>query len=174
MRRRVGLGLVVLIAALAGCAGHLLYPSGPFRGRVVDAETKQPLAGAAVVVVWYSEAPGLGHPTEDIHDAVEVVTDGNGEFMVPYRTHVVLFGQVDPPYIIVYYPGYKDFLGQKGFEVSDADPSRVKVVELVRPPRSERMRFAIIPVAASEVPDEKVPNLRRLVDQERKALGLGR
>lgn len=174
MRRMIGVGLVVLIAGLAGCAGHLLYPSGPFRGRVVDAETKQPLAGAAVVVVWWWDGPGLGHSTEGVHDAVEVVTDADGVFTIPQKTHVAFFAEVTRLYIVIYYPGFKDFEGQKGFELSDADPSRVKVVELVRPPKAERKRFARIPIAAADVPKEKIPNLTSLVEQEEKALGLGR
>ncbi len=173
MRRRVGLGLVVLLAALAGCAGHLLYPSGPFRGRVVDAETEQPLAGAAVVIVWWWDSPGLGHAVEGMHDAVEVVTDAGGEFTVPQKTHVILFGEVTRLYVVIYYPGYKDFLGQKGFDVQEASTEQLKTVELVRAKtREERLRYADMPTGFLDVPDRKIPNLIRLVNVERKALGL--
>ena len=79
---------LLLSASLAGC-GHLVYPSGPYRGRVVDAETKQPLAGAAVLAVWRWGGPGLGHPSEGFHDALEVLTDANGEFVVPRKTHFI-------------------------------------------------------------------------------------
>jgi hypothetical protein len=167
-------GLMVVTASLAGCAGHLAYPSGPFRGRVIDAETKQPLAGAAVVVVWWWDAPGLGHPTEGVEDAVEVVTDKDGEFIVPRKSHVRFFGEVTRYYIVVYFPGYRDFLGQHGFDVSDSSCGTPKVVELARAGDSERRRFARIPLAASDVEKNKIPNLMRLVEQEERALGLDR
>ena len=40
----MGLGL----SLSAGC-GHLIYPSGPYSGRVVDAETGQPIAALLAV-----------------------------------------------------------------------------------------------------------------------------
>ena len=58
------LGLIALCAGLAigGPAAwsedteswdrYLDRPRGPYRGQVVDAETKAPLAGAVVVALW--------------------------------------------------------------------------------------------------------------------------
>ena len=39
--------LAVVLIPASGC-----YAKGPWRGKVVDAETKQPIEGAAVVAVW--------------------------------------------------------------------------------------------------------------------------
>lgn len=165
---------LLLGAFLAGC-GHLIYTSGPYRGRVVDAETQQPLAGAAVLAVWRWEGPGLGHPSEGFHDALEVLTDANGEFMIPRKTHFIIFGQIDEPDITIYSPGYGPF---PGYQVQPKGPAldsafrEHTVVELRRfKTYKERGEWAGIPSGAVGVPDEKMPNLIHLVNQERRALG---
>ncbi len=166
-----GLGLIVLSALLAGCAGQIAFTSGPYRGRVIDGQTRQPLAGAAVVAVWYWEGWGPGHPSERLHDALEVVTGPDGEFVLPQKTHFALTGGVNEPYIVIYYPGYKDFLGGRPTE-SERAAGEPKLVELVRASNSERPRYAGLPTQAGGVPYAKIPNLIRLVNQERRALGL--
>lgn len=55
---------------------------GPFEGRVVDAETRQPIQGAVVFMEW-----NLGHGTvagriETFYDAAEVLTDERGYFRI--------------------------------------------------------------------------------------------
>jgi hypothetical protein len=156
---------------VAGCFGHVVYPSEPIQGRVVDAETGQPLAGAAVVLVWYREGPGPGHPTEAVHDAREVLTGANGDFTIPEQTHVVFVGQVNRPYVIVYAPGYRDFLGQEGSGpfARGASPALVKLARAVG---DERRWAADMPSLVGAVPSSKIPNLIRLVNEARRAVGL--
>jgi hypothetical protein len=171
MKRPHALWLVVLGALIAGCAGQVAFTSGPYRGRVIDAQTRQPLAGAAVVAVWWWEGWGPGHPSERLHDALEVVTGPDGEFLLPQKTFFSLAGFVNEPYIVIYYPGYQDFLGGRPAE-SERGAREPMLVELVRPSSGERPRYADTPSQVGGVPDEKIPNLIRLVNQERRALGL--
>lgn len=51
--------LVIGVLSLfwTACAGHLVYASGAYRGHVVDAETKQRLAGAVVLAIWKKQVP---------------------------------------------------------------------------------------------------------------------
>ena len=173
---RVLPAFLLLGASLAGC-GHLVYPSGPYRGRVVDAETKQPLAGAAVLAVWRWGGPGLGHPSEGFHDALEVLTDANGEFVVPRKTHFIfsIFAEVEEPHFIIYYPGYGSFPLYHVQPTGAALDSAFREHTVVELPRlktyEERLRAAGIPSGAVGVPDEKMPNLIHLINQERRALG---
>lgn len=166
---------LLLGAFLAGC-GHLIYTSGPYRGQVVDAETKQPLVGTAVLAVWYWEGPGAGHPAEGFHDALEVLTDAKGEFTVPWKTHFTLFGQIDEPRFVIYYPGYGSFPLYHVRPIGAALDSAFRehtVVEL--PPlktRKEMEEHAGLPAGAVGVPDAKMPTLIRLVNLARKNLGL--
>ncbi len=164
--------LIFLALVVAGCFGHLVYPSGPFSGRVVDATTGQPLAGAAVVAVWRQEGPGPGHPTERLHDALEVVADADGYFTLPRKTHFTSVGSISDPFIVVYSPGYQDELLQgRRFRESDAK-DRPFTVALTRPAANERRRFAGIPSGVGLTSFAKIPNLVRLVNVERVSLGL--
>lgn len=164
--------IVILLALMVpGCFGHLIYPSGPFSGRVVDASTGQPLAGAAVVAVWRQEGPGPGHPTERLHDALEVVADAEGYFTLPRKTHFTSVGEITDPDIVVYAPGYKPAL-LGGADFKGGAPDRPVVVALSRPVPNERRRFADIPSGVGGVSYLKIPNLVRLVNIERRALGL--
>jgi hypothetical protein len=167
----------VLFAAIVtvGCGGHLIYPSGPLRGRVVDADTGQPLVGAAVVAAWFLEHPMAVHGTANAYDVVEVLTDDKGEFVVPHQTHVTLVGSVNEPRITIYMPGYGPYPWFQRAPTGDAMRTAFReptVVELVRgKTREERQRFQdwALPFGVSE---EHIPNLYRLLNSEAKELDL--
>src|SRR4029077_13907389 len=54
--------LSLVLTMLAGCGPiSPLFAGGPYKGKVIDAETKAPIVGAVVLAVWYRGAPGLGH-----------------------------------------------------------------------------------------------------------------
>ena len=82
----------VIFAALAfgllliiGLGSSLFYPvfaGGPYKGRVIDSETKQSLEGAAVLAVWESVTPTIADNVYSCLDAEEVLTDSNGRFVV--------------------------------------------------------------------------------------------
>ena len=163
--------LVFLALVVAGCFGHLVYPSGPFSGRVVDASTGQPLAGAAVVAVWRQEGPGPGHPSERLHDAVEVVADTDGYFTLPRKTHFTTVGEITDPDIVVYAAGFKPAL-LGGVDFKGGASERQVVVALMHPAPNERRRFAGIPVGVGLIKFSRIPNLIRLVNLERVSLGL--
>ncbi|OFW14966.1 MAG: hypothetical protein A3F70_13995 [Acidobacteria bacterium RIFCSPLOWO2_12_FULL_67_14] len=99
---RASLCLVALLV-MAGCrTGPEQW--GSFRGRVVDAETEKPIAGAHVMVMWVRERPAL-HLTESFFDAQETVTDLDGRFEIP-RQRRILTAWVTGPAVSVFAPGY--------------------------------------------------------------------
>lgn len=160
-----------------GCFGHLVYPSDSYRGKVIDAETKEPLVGAVVLAIWYREAPGLGHgPAEDYHDALEVLADENGEFIVPAKTHVTTFGKIREPEFVIYYPGYGFY---PWYQVQPPDDKAIAAayrqrffhVEL-RKSQTREERLRNINARPARVPIEKMPSLTRLVNIERISLDL--
>ena len=163
--------LVSFALVVGGCFGHLVYPSGPFSGRVVDASTGQPLAGAAIVAVWRQEGPGPGHPTERLHDVVEVVADADGHFTLPRKTHFTAVGEITDPDIVVYAAGYKPAL-LGGVDFRSGAPDHHVLVTLARPASNERRRFAGMPLGVGLIDFSKIPNLVRLVNIERTSLGL--
>ncbi len=100
-------GLVVGAWPIAGA-----FADGPYRGRVIDAETKEPLAGAVVVVYWIRNAPGIGHgPAESFLGAEEALTDDRGEFIVGKNppSNWIPFTWRSLPNFIIFQPGYGYF-----------------------------------------------------------------
>ena len=164
-----------------GCFGHLVYLSDTYQGKVIDAETKEPLVGAVVLAIWYREAPGLGGhgPAEGYHDALEILTDAQGEFTIPAKTHLTAIGKICEPKLVIYYPGYGFFPSLQAYpqddkEVRAAYERRSFQVELIKlKTREERIKRADIPIDVDyRIPEAKMPNLFRLVNKERKELGL--
>ena len=90
-----------------------LFSCGPkcvVRGRVVDAETQQPLQGAAVAIRWYSSDASNQSAKMETVAAVQSVTDNKGEFMIPEYP--------DKDYILgVYKQGYICWSSQDVFMV---------------------------------------------------------
>lgn len=56
-----------------------------FSGKVIDIETKEPIEGAAVLAVYYKETYTIAGSNSWVIDAQETLTDGNGEFEIPFR-----------------------------------------------------------------------------------------
>ena len=164
--------LVSFALVVGGCFGHLVYPSGPFSGRVVDASTGQPLAGAAIVAVWRQEGPGPGHPTERLHDVVEVVADADGHFTLPRKTHVTTVGSDHRSLHRRVFARIQDELLQgRRFQEGDSK-DRPLTIALTKPAAKDRRRFAAIPSGVGLVRFSKIPNLVRLVNIELVSLGL--
>ena len=77
--------LWVMTIALVLSSGlvSLALADGPYRGRVIDAETKEPIEGAAVVAVWIREVFAIIQSNQHFAYAHEVLTNENGEFEMP-------------------------------------------------------------------------------------------
>lgn len=164
-------------------AGWVFHHDGPYRGKVVELETGKPIEGAVVAADWVIEP--FVH-SERICDAKETVTDKNGEFELPKGTCVSHpFADMYKPYVVIFKPGYlgypplgynqdqrktymPDFMGDE-FK----DEKRYYVIKLGRPKtREERIHTldgADFPIHDEVV--EKLPNLIRFINDERKNLG---
>ena len=175
MSRRFFASVVFAAVVTGGCGGHLVYPSGQLRGRVVDADTGQPLVGAAVVAAWFLEQPLAVHGTATAYDVLEVLTDDKGEFVVPRQTHVALVGSVDEPRITIYMPGYGPYPGFQRAPKGEAMRTafqELTVVELVRAMTREKRLEYLDWAWVSGVSEETIPNFSRLINGERQLLGL--
>ena len=75
------LASVCILLSTGGCSNEKTY--GPYCGKVVNAETKAPIEGAAILVVFYSSEPSTAGSTSRYADAFETFTDKNGEFRIP-------------------------------------------------------------------------------------------
>lgn len=104
---------VVLFSTGSACWGWLIYHKPEFRGRVVDAETKEPIEGAVVVVLYWKRylMGGPGGPSSTIFNARETLTDVKGEFFFPSYTTVTPLARETIVQFIIFKPGYIHSLG---------------------------------------------------------------
>lgn len=66
-------------------AGWIIFHKPPYKGKLIDAETKEPIEGAVVVAIYqkYPFISGPGGGSTSIVGVKEAVTDKNGEFSIP-------------------------------------------------------------------------------------------
>lgn len=100
---------VLLCFPTSAYSGWLIYHKPPFRGKVIDAETKEPIQGAVVVVVYNKHTlisgPAGGHTS--VVEVKEVLTDKDGEFFFPSYTTIIQPNSIEHyPQFIIYKPGY--------------------------------------------------------------------
>ena len=167
-------GLLFTAAFMGGCAGQGASASGPYRGKVIDADTGQPLVGAAVVAAWFLDHPLAVHGTARASHVVEVLTDAQGEFAIPRWTQISLVGSMEEPRFTIYSPGYGPFLGFQRAPKGEALASAFQtytVVELVRGETREKRREYLGWALPFGVSEEEVPNVYRLINIESKELG---
>ena len=172
----------ITLTVLAGCGPiSPLFAGGPYKGKVIGAETKAPIVGAVVLAVWYRGAPGLGVSSHGFLDAEEAVTDKDGEFVIGEHSPASLIPGtwVDGPRIIIFYPNYGFYpvyqvspSPKLGRDKLNEALEKHAVIELprlqTRKEKEEGMRL----VDPAEVPNEKKPRLNKLINQQRRDLGL--
>ena len=189
MRGRIGtlaVGTWLLVAGASAWAQtpegwdrYLGHPRGPYRGRMIDAQTRAPLAGAVVVALWRRDRVYPFQVNSEHYAVRETVTDSDGRFVIesrdieegaPRRTR--------KPEFLVFLPGYGAFphryASPKGF-IGELFYGAGTTVELLRlETREERLRnlSSFGPHRFSETPHKDLPRLMRAVDEERIAVGL--
>jgi hypothetical protein len=97
--------LILLLLPINGC----IYMGGPWKGKVLDVETKQPIEGTVVLMFWYRQLLTPFGRDSSFYDAREAVTDKAGEFRLPWYftiSLIPLIAYVDEPEFIVFKPGY--------------------------------------------------------------------
>jgi hypothetical protein len=183
--RVVAVWLVVTAAGIApaqeqgGRDRYLDRPRGPYRGQVIDAETRAPLVGAVVVAYWPRDRIYPFHSVMEHYAVREVVTGADGRFVIeageiersaPKRT-------LNPRFLI-FLPGYGSFprlqKAPTGFTGGVFEGTGT-VVELPRLESREQRRenlYRITPNSFTDKPFTDLPELMRKVNEERGSLGL--
>jgi len=152
---------------------------GPYKGQVIDADTKAPLAGAVVLALWTRDRIYPLGSVNERHAVREVVTDADGRFLLeardieehaPRRTH--------RPEFAIFLPSYGSFpryqRAPRGFTggIFEGAADTVELPRLeTRQQRLERVH-AVDPYNFSDSPFKEIPRLTQLFNQERRELGL--
>ena len=102
--------IVTLSLCIPAHASWLIYHKPEFKGKVIDAETKEPIKGAVVVVIYNKHTlisgPGGGYTS--VIKVKEALTDKNGEYYFPRYTTVIQPNSIeDSAEFIIYKPGYE-------------------------------------------------------------------
>lgn len=146
MKRRLYLLLIVVLITLGlfvllGWIKPIFYEQS-FKGRVIDAETKKPIEGAAVVAMYnvYKFYPLEGRSS--VIDVRESVTDNKGDFFIPSITRIIVPWAVhDNTHFLVWKPGYRsEYVTQSSlFKVGSVELRPIKTMD-------ERRRYQVGPV----------------------------
>ena len=166
------LGLTALVSeASAG---------GPWRARVVDAESGQPLAGVVVLAYWIRSYPSVGGWADtEYYASEEVVTGADGRFRIGSRWSytVPLIVKVAGPEWRIFKPGYGkwDYGDVENGEKFDRGEEITIFLPALKT-REERLAILRGPenITGVIVPGENKPRLLEAVNSERVALGLQR
>jgi hypothetical protein len=97
--------IVISLVLLTNSSCYAANIDGPYKGRVIDAETGKPVEGVVVLGVWYTETPTVAGAISHYYDAMETVTDKNGEFYISGKGFVVMTYMN----VLVFKAGYEYF-----------------------------------------------------------------
>ena len=176
-RKKRGKYLVLIFfAVLILSTSATVHKFGPYRGKVVDLESGEPLEGAAVLVVFYTET---FYAVSSYADAVETVTDEQGEFKIPWRLATTLhpISSWEPyGYATIFKPGYGAYPDHRkalprfewGGTIPEKDYVTFKLPKLKSREERRENLWGLLPT----IPKRKMKKLVRLVDQEDNNLGL--
>lgn len=168
------------------------FAAGPWKGRIIDMETKEPLEGAVILAVWQRAYRTPAGENTYFYEAKEVLTDKDGRFAISAYTPLNLLpiiSYIRGPYFTFFKPGYLSLssvdFGDFFLEGTKEAPLERKeiggktfrlapgVIELPRlKTREERLDAQSNALPIGGVPDEKMPALLNLINAERKSLGL--
>lgn len=103
--------MVMLNATPAHALWWMVYHKPAFKGKVIDAETKEPIEGAVVVVTYSKKAIRIGPESVSIIiDVKETLTDKDGVFYIPsYTTIIDPLAWSKEATFIIFKPSYGSF-----------------------------------------------------------------
>lgn len=174
------LSLIILLNIVSSASCAITHKFGPYFGKVVNSQTKAPIEGAAVLVVFYTEQAGPAGSIAHYADAMETLTDSNGEFRLPANrvTNFKFLHSWDPHgYFTIFKPGYGHYPESEGvkpmFVPNGTLPENHKVViELPKLNTREEIIKYGSPRVRSYIPFEKQKQYINLINERRETLGL--
>jgi hypothetical protein len=151
---------------------------GPYRGLVIDADTKAPLAGAVVVALWRWDRIYPLHIVTENYAVRETVTSSEGRFVLEARD--IEEGaprRIRRPEFLIFLPGYGSYPGfQKpptGFTGGIFEGDGMTVLLPRMEGREERRSHLLMigPHSFSDTPFKDLPSLMQKINEESLAIG---
>jgi hypothetical protein len=193
MKKRVLISILLIFMTLIILSnllgnGWIVYHEGSFKGKVIDAETKEPIEGAVAVVVYNVREYAFIESNTTASSAEEVLTNKNGDFYIPhhifFHIHPYLLATKETTHFLIYKPGYAPAEGPDyvqrpdGFIIKPNYPMIAEafrkgvIVELVRLKTKEE-RIRNIPSRPDDMGSWRLPLLFKAINEEGKRFGLG-
>ena len=179
---------LVLLGLFGACSYRFLggLRTYVFHGQVVDAERGTALSGAAVTVVWTRAGVGIESHALSLLNAQETVTDANGRFSMKVSSGLdwnPLSTRDDDPSIVIYQPGYEPLwaatIDRQGFKTTDMLVAALRAGLTIKLRTLEAAKLTApryfdegSVLGAASVPRERIPNLMRAINAQRKMAGL--
>jgi len=174
----------ILILLLLTCCITSCYPirhDGPYKGRIIDAETGKPIEGVVVLGVWYKEIATVAGGVSSYYDAKETVTDKNGEFEIKGMGLKIL-SNIGPMHVLIFKAGY-EYIGSGLWESLKLDGGLLKekviwegdraIIPLRILTQEERQKSETFPsMPATEAPLYKVSLMLKEINKEAIERGL--
>lgn len=176
---------VILVIALLIVSCVFTSPASAFfkhyKGKVIDADTKEPIEGAVVVAIWTREVKHFNVTRDIFKKARETLTDKNGEFSIKSYHHFSLrpLSKLRLKWVI-FKPGYASFpqaipthwhprvKPQRNLDKIFRPYTVVKLPTLKT--KEERRKYLIGP-PGHPVPYKETPLLIEAINVERVTLG---
>ena len=101
--------LLFITASVMADSGSIVFHEDAFKGKVIDAETKEPIEGAVVAAIYDVTMRDSFHSGSAHADVQETLTDSNGEFHIPDKTFSYpspLAVSAEKTGFIIFKPGY--------------------------------------------------------------------
>ena len=184
--------LIIFVTVICFFSINPIAHAKTFSARVIDADTQEPIEGAVAVVYWHeARRTSIGDLSTRLKDVKETLTDKNGEWSVTgpaggentissYLSLITGMYYTREPEFIIFKPGYCCW--PEGFAI-DACSEKLNpegngkiregnIIELLKL-RREKDRVRNIPgIAGGENALEKQKEFIRLINEERRKLGL--
>ena len=134
-------------------SSHAFPPSlkalGPWKGQVVDAETKQSLQGVTVIAVWYKHWPDFdGLPAFGYVGSEQVITDKDGRFTIKAPSFIASDPIIlEQPELHFFKPGYERwrFHGEEGSLRLDVRDRKLPYQEAGSQSEDKRVVIELVP-----------------------------
>lgn len=151
----IWLFIMAILMTCSGCVTYFGY-DGPYEGRVIDKDTRQPIEGVVIHGTWDRAHPGPGGASHSYYDSKEVLTDKDGKFKIE-GVGILIFSNMEEMYVYVLKAGYSQIYGTwEGLKSYDKDVEWegnkpiIKLRRMTLEERKERVISAPVLVPATK------------------------
>ncbi|MBW1911369.1 MAG: hypothetical protein JRJ11_17810 [Deltaproteobacteria bacterium] len=159
---------IFVLVTITGCYSPVVFSARTYDGKIVDADTGEPIEGVVALCIWKKES--VLWPTDTVDkfcDARENVTNKDGDFVIE-GTNIIIF-KAGYEYLATSYEGLKEDIGLR---------DRIKwkgskaIIPLKKLTMEERKKQGTPYGPPSEAPFNKVKLFLKEINKDRKARGL--